>query len=191
MRRIQIYIFFGLFLFLVLDGCVPVQYEYYEPVAEGGKLSKSYPAIIAAKDRIEFIFNDIKIWIEGGSTGFYLVVSVPKGGSVRFVSNEIEWYLSPSQNKIKTIFNLAFYDLKTNHNVQVKPTDKMVHSSGRELSSLGSKYGFYENFIKLSEIERDRYFIKLPAIETNGHVFEIPVVEFIKKEGFGIFSING
>ncbi len=188
--RLSIYLFFSLFLFMIFCGCVPLRHEYYEPVASGGTSSLSVPAIMSAKDTIEFSFNNTKVRISGTGTGFYLIVFVPKKKVVRFVSNEVEWYLNSNQNKTQVTFYLEYFDESTKQIVQVKPTEALVKNSDRALSLSGPESGIYENSIKLDEVKRDHYFVELPSIAVNGHVFEIPVVKFIKKEGFGVFPIN-
>lgn len=188
--RLNICLFLSLFLSMVFYGCTPARYEYYEPIASGGTSSLNVPAIMAAKDTIEFSFNSTKIQIKGSGTGFYLIVFVPKKKVVSFVSNKVEWYLSTSQNRMHARFYLEYFYERTKQIVQVQPTEALVQNNDGTLALLGPESGIYENSIKLDEVKRDHYFIKLPAIEVDGHVFEIPVIEFIKKEGFGVLPIN-
>ncbi len=188
-KHIHICTVLCLFLSIIVYGCMPVQYVYYEPIAVEGELSHSQPGIVSGKDTIEYSLNNTKLKIEGGSTGFYLIVIVPKGGLVRFVSSEVEWYLPGSQKRMKARFYLKYYDSQGSR-FQAEPTDTMVNIGRGESSFRGPESGIYENFVKLDEVKKDHYFIMLPAIEINGQVFEIPTIEFVKKEGLGVFPIN-
>ncbi|MBU0994094.1 MAG: hypothetical protein KJ737_16510 [Proteobacteria bacterium] len=188
--NIRIFLYFFAFL-IVSEGCAPVKCVYYEPIASSGKLFVKDSAIIGPKDRIEFLFSNTKITITGYSTGIYLVVLIPKGESIRFGSDELEWHPSSSLTWIKTKFFLEFYDPgKPDGVCQVRPIDNLIQGYDSKLSYHGPESGIYENTIKLDKIKRDHYFVRMPAILINSHVYEIPVIEFIKREGFGIFPIN-
>lgn len=63
------------------------------------------------------------------------------------------------------------------------------HRAGSDSS--GAQSGIYENSITLNGVQRDEYSVKLPAIQIDDRVYEIPIVTFIKKEGVGVFPLNG
>ncbi len=169
-------------------GCLPLVYDYYKPIANSGKSSSNF-GLFAPNDVIEFLFKDVKITIYGGNTGIRLVLHVPKGRFVRFVSDDLEWYISSSKNRTKTKFHLSFYNMQLGKSIQIKPTDIMIKKVRR--SSLNrSESGGYHASLNLFDTHRDQYFIKLPAIEIDNQIFQIPTIEFIKKKGFGIIPIN-
>ncbi len=166
------------FLLLFFYGCFPANYAYYEPVSAEGEAYSSFPGVTFGKDTLEFSFNDSRIRIQGSSTGFYLVVYVDKKDLLRFISNKLEWYLKSSKNSNEKVeYHLAYYDSKAKR-IQQNPDDTMG-------------IGIYENFVKLSDVEQDKYVVKLPSVDINSNIFEIPAIEFTKKEGFGVFPING
>jgi hypothetical protein len=182
----------GLFLSLFLSGCIPARYVYYEPVAVGGEIYHSNSGITFGKDTIEFTYNDVKIRCRGESTGFYLTVLIPKGLSIRFVSNDLKWYLTESsKNKIRAPFFLTYWNSWKNERINVQPSDILVQRGEGALSlPEGPASGIYENYIKLCGTHIDQYYIKLPDIEINDEVFDIPVVKFMRKDSFGFFPIN-
>lgn len=178
-------------LIIINCGCAPVVYDYYKPIANSGKLSSYFgPFVFAPDDVIKFTFEKSRITLKGGSKGFYLIVFFPKEKHFRFVSDEIEWRLSYSADKKKTKFHLSFYDIDSGKKMIVNPTDMVILNSRKPVVyNPGS--GRYEGGVKLFDIPQDHYFIKLPAIEIDNQIFQIPTIEFIKKKGFGIISING
>ena len=176
---------------IVTCGCVPAPYSYYEPATYGGELSSAVPGAFAApKDKIEFSYSGVKIQLQGGRNGVYLVVSIPEGMSASFVSEELEWFEGSSGNRMKARFNLAYFDSQTGKVMSSRPTDVMARSDKDGAFLVGPKSGIYENYVKFDETEKGRYTVKLPAIRIDGKTYEIQPVEFSRKEGFGVFPVN-
>lgn len=183
---------FMLFIVAALaTGCMPAPYIYHEPSATGGELVHSPCHHLAPRDTIEFRFQGIKAQVRGQDNWLSFNIYVPEGLSAQFVSDEIAIFEDKPENaKYFKISSSSYYDGQPTGYVSINPTDPLV---GRTKPLV--KYGFaadrlFEMSAELDRRQRDHFFVKLPGLRIGDRFYEFPVIEFTKKTGVGIMSVN-
>ena len=160
---------------LLLSGCFPAVYEYWEPSAAGGQLIKGAgPGTIASYDTIEFSYDEVRIQVSSGGDGAGFSLLVPQGREISFVSDEI--MLREKGGGLK-IIKFVVTSLNTNSLTRIffSPTDPLVAKR-------------YDAGISFGRPETLHFELKLPPVRVNGQLYEIPEIKFTRKKGFGVFG---
>jgi hypothetical protein len=160
----------------VLCGCIPYSLTYWEPYASGGK-SLNSSAAIGYKDMLEFSFNDVKVHFMGDETCLSVDIFIPKEKSASFITEEMELHDNNSSPKIIK-FRMTYWDKKTLTQVYISP-----------LRNMHGKNTYYGK-VWFGGVAQSNYVIKAPLLKVDDQIFEIPIIEFTKKEGFGVGPIN-
>jgi len=176
-------------LVVTICGCIPVCTIYWEPAAQEGKIRNSVPGAVGFKDMIELSFNDVKIQLMGAKPGLVIDLLIPEGKSASFVADELELYedqVSPRMIKFK-MFN---WDPKTLKPYDISPKDVM-HGKNINIALFGGPQPMiYISNVYFGGKEMRHYFVKLPPLKVGEQVYKIPIVEFTRKEGFGVGPVN-
>jgi hypothetical protein len=160
-------------------GCIPAYHTYWAPAAEGGRLTLSVRGSLAAKDQIEFLFDDVRVIIYGSGKSMGGVIIPKNDRSASFVSDEAE---------LRDIETLAITKAKVHGMVVDASLTKMIDRSATDtITGWGDELYFRVSF---EGPEKLRYSIKLPALKVDAQVYDVPTIEFTKKEGFAVYPIN-
>ncbi|OPY80940.1 MAG: hypothetical protein A4E64_00103 [Syntrophorhabdus sp. PtaU1.Bin058] len=191
MKHASIRLLVTLIVVLILNGCMPAPYIYHEPRAEGGELVHSVCHHLAPRDTIEFQVEGISTQVRGQNNWLSINIYIPEGKSARFVSDEIMLFEDKPENaRAFRISRSSYYDGQPTGYVTIKPTDLLIGHTKPLV-----KYGFagdrlFEMSVKLDKRERDHFYVRLPALQIGEHLHEFPTIEFTKKTGVGIMSVN-
>jgi hypothetical protein len=175
----------------MIYGCMPAPYIYHEPSAPGGELVHSLCHLLAPKDAIEFRVEGITAQVQGQSNALSVNIYIPEGLSAQFASDEVALYEDKPENaRAFKINRSSYYDGEPKGYVTISPTDLLV---GRTKPLV--KYGraadrLFEMSVQFDQKERDHFYVKLPALRIGGHLHEFPFIEFTKKTGVGVMSVN-
>jgi hypothetical protein len=181
-------------LLIVLTGCVPYVGTYWQPHGEWGKLINPSEVNMVSKDTLEVRLDNVRMWFSMwfNETGTFLTIQVrvPEGSLVAVVSNEVELFEGKS-TRITKFESIEGSFVTVSQRERLLPNDTMVGKKyySRIVGEDESKS--YYVTIDLGKEEKSQYTIKPPAIKIGNQVFEMPRIEFNKKTGFGIGSING
>ena len=178
-----------LMLLVAMFGCIPISLTYWEPAVPGGKPLNSAPGTVGYKDMLELSINDVGIQFVGGGSWIVVKVLIPEGRSVSFVSDELELREDKAYSKMLK-FKMSDWDPKTLKKFHISPRDVMHGKNTSVLLLGGLRPMVYAGSIKFGGGDRLHYAVTLPSLKVGDQVFNIPVVEFTRKEGFGIGSVN-
>lgn len=162
---------------IVVCGCVPERRIYWAPIAEGGKLAIADRGGLGPKDKIQFTLDTVRVFLSGDGNAVRGGLIIPKDRVASFVSDQAELLDAISQITTKITIEAEVLDSTYTQWVVRDPIEGV---SGRQLSFS----------VLFGTGEKSHYSVKLPAIRVNGTVHDLPVVEFTKKEGFGVYPIN-
>lgn len=175
--------------FIVLCGCMPVSLTYWEAAACGGKLLNSVPGTVGYKDMIELSCDYVKVQLIGGGSWLSVDLLIPEGKTASFVTDEVELYEDQSSPRMIK-FKMTDWNPKTLKPFDISPMDVM-HGQNTNIAILGgSQPKTYGGSIQFGAGERIHYSVKLPPLKVDDQVHNIPVVEFTRKDGFGIGPVN-
>jgi hypothetical protein len=173
----------------IICGCIPISLSYWEPAAPGGRLLNSIPGTIGYKDMLELSFNDVKVQLLGVEYGLSVDLLIPEGRSASFVADELELYEGQFAPKMIK-FTMTVWDKRTLKSFQISPMSVMYGKNTNIALLGGPQPKSYPSSIEFGGGDRARYSVKLPPLKIGDQVFNIPVVEFTRKEGFGIGPVN-
>jgi hypothetical protein len=188
MKKITQFITFTFLLFIY--GCFPGPVIYYEPISTDGELIQTHCGTAAApKDTIQFQYENVKIQITSYVNYLRIYLYVPEGQSARLSSPDILIWSENGETKEKiTIEKISYYNFNAKHYSQLGATDTMAGRVRKVV--FGTEPQLFEIGIKTNEPTKEHFFIQLPSVIITNKNYELPIIEFIKKEGFGIFPVN-
>jgi len=181
---------FCLFIISLTSACLPGPISYYEPVSIGGSLVQTHCGTAAApKNTIEFQHRNVQIQISGYTSYLRIYVYVPQNQSAKFTSSTIQYWNNKNDNKkelrIPVIKN---YDFDTNNYRQLESTSVMQYNGRKTV--FGPAPELHEIIVDINEPESEHYFIQVPSLIISDEQYELPVIEFLEKDGFGVFPVN-